>query len=215
MSENVKPRRRYDSSRRQDQARKSRWDVLMAARELWLDQGYAATTLGEIATSAGVSVETIYKAFTNKAGVLKALFDVTVAGDDEPVPMAERADIRAMIAEPAPGRKLDMYAEHTRLAMARVAPVQLMLRAAAGADPAAAAVWRKTRDELLDGMTQFAQDLRRTGGLSPGLPSTQARDILWTCFSIELYELLVLERDWPSRRYASFVAETAKNALLR
>jgi len=214
MSEDVKPRRRYDSSRRVQQAQQSRRDVLAAARTLFLRNGYAPTKLAEIAAESGVSVETIYKAFTNKAGLVKALFDVAVAGDDEPVAMADRDEIRAIIAEPDPARKLEMYAEHSTRAMARVAPIQVLVRGAATTDPAVDAVWRKTRDELLNAMTQFAHDLRATGRLRNALPSGQVRDILWTSFSLELYELLVLERQWPPGRYAAFVADLAKHALL-
>lgn len=214
MADVVKPRRSYDSSRRQEQARKNRWQVLVVARRLFLDNGYAATTIGQIADEAGVSVETIYKAFSNKAGVVKAVFDVTVAGDDEPVPMAQREDIQAVIAEPDPARKIRLYARHMAATQPRAAAVQLMVRDAAAADPSAADIWRQLRQELLNGMTQFARDLRQTHGLRPDVSANHVRDLLWTYNSVELFELLVLERGWTPQRYARFVADALISALL-
>jgi hypothetical protein len=86
MSSPVNPRRSYDASGRQAQARESRLAVLRAARRLFLERGYALTTMAAVAASAGVSVETVYKAFGNKAGLVKAVFDSDIVGDDEPVP---------------------------------------------------------------------------------------------------------------------------------
>src|SRR3954453_3787648 len=129
MSEPVK-RRAYDSSRRQAQARQSRARVLAAARRRFLDEGYAATALPAVAAAAGVSVESIYKAFRNKAGVLKAVIDVALAGDDEPVAIIDRRWVAHIDAEPDVVEKLRMYSEHLVTAMPRSAPVLLLARAA-------------------------------------------------------------------------------------
>lgn len=214
MSETVKPQRGYDSSRRQEQARRNRREVLAAAKRLFLSNGYAATTIGQIAKEAGVSVETVYKAFATKAGVLKAVFDVTVAGDDEPIPMVERDDIKAIRAEPDPARKIRLYANHMARVQPRIAAIQLMVRDAAASDPGAADVWGQLRQELLNGMTMFAADLQATGGLRPRLPANQVRDLLWTFNSVEFFELLVLQRGWTPKRYAQFVADTLIGALI-
>src|SRR5258708_6894981 len=100
--------RRYDSTRRRQQAQHNRGAVLAAARTRFLAKGYAATTIAEIARDAGVSVETVYKAFANKAGVLKALFDVSVAGDDAAIPMIEREVIQAVINAPEAEQKIGL-----------------------------------------------------------------------------------------------------------
>src|SRR6476659_3244056 len=105
---NVTPVRRYDSSRRRAQADQNRAAVIAAARARFFADGYASTTVGQIAGDAGVSVETIYKAFGNKAGLLKAVFDVAVAGDDEPVAMADREFVAQIQAEPDARRKLEL-----------------------------------------------------------------------------------------------------------
>jgi AcrR family transcriptional regulator len=214
MSKRVKPRtpRRYDSSRRQEQARENRVAVLDAARLRFLDQGYAGTPLIQVAGDAGVSVQTVYKAFTSKAGLLKALFDVSVAGDDEPIPMSERDTIRDIAAEPDPTKKINMYAEHLAATMPRSAPVQLLARDAAAADPDAADVWAQIRQETLTAMTAFARNLADTRRLRVTI--NQARDILWTYHAPEIYDLLVLERGWSTKRYGHFLAAALVTALV-
>ena len=102
MSPPVKPRRRYDSRGRQEQAGRSRWAMLEAARRLFLDHGHAATTMPAVAAAAGVSVQSVYKAFGNKPALLKAVFDVAIAGDDEPVPVLQREALGRVRDEPDP-----------------------------------------------------------------------------------------------------------------
>jgi len=205
-------KRRYDASRRQEQARENRRRVLDAARRLFLERGYADAAMPEIAKAAGVSVQTVYKTFANKATLLKAVFDVSVAGDDEPVPMAERDVIAAIQAEPDAARKITMYLEHFAQTAPRTVPLQLLARDAAGADHAAADVWAQMRREMLTAMTYFSADLAATGQLR--VAQEEARDILWTCHSPEVYELLVLERGWPVERYGRFLTDTVISALL-
>jgi AcrR family transcriptional regulator len=211
-SVNSQPPRRYDSTRRRQQAEQNRQAVLAAARKRFLAQGYAATTIAEIARDAGVSVETVYKAFTTKAGVLKALFDVSVAGDDEPIPMVQRDVIQNVINATEATRKLEIYAEHLASTMPRSAPVQLLARDGAASSRDAAEVWKQIRHETLTAMTMFASDLANTGQLR--VSSRQARDVLWTYHAPELYELLVLERGWSAGRYGKFIAHALIAALL-
>jgi AcrR family transcriptional regulator len=207
-----RPPRRYDSTRRRQQAEQNRQAVLAAARKRFLAQGYAATTIAEIARDAGVSVETVYKAFTTKAGVLKALFDVSVAGDDEPIPMVQRDVIQNVVNATEATRKLEIYAEHLASTMPRSAPVQLLARDGAASSRDAAEVWKQIRHETLTAMTMFASDLANTGQLR--VSSRQARDVLWTYHAPELYELLVLERGWSAARYGKFIAHALISALL-
>lgn len=206
------PPRRYDSTRRRQQAQHNRRAVLVAARRRFLAQGYAATTIAEIARDAAVSVETVYKTFATKAGVLKALFDVSVAGDDEPIPMVERDAIQKVRDAPDAARKLEIYAKHLAATMPRSAPIQLLARDGAAVSPDAADVWKQIRQETLDAMTMFASALAQTGQLR--VSANQARDVLWTYHAPELYELLVLERGWSAARYGKFIARAWIDALL-
>jgi AcrR family transcriptional regulator len=212
MVDPVKPARRYDASRRQEQARENRRRVLDAAHRLFLDKGYANTAMPEIAKTAGVSVQTVYKTFANKATLLKAVFDVSVAGDDEPVPIAERDAIATIRAEPSAARKITLYSRIIAEGSHRWGPVLLLARDAARADPAAAGVWAQMRQETLTAMTLFGTDLVATGQVR--LSVEEARDILWLYHSPEVYELLVLERGWDLERYARFFAEAVIAALL-
>jgi AcrR family transcriptional regulator len=214
MSSPVKPRRRYDASRRQQQARRSRWAMLQAARRLFLDHGYAATTMPAIATAAGVSVQSVYKAFGNKPTLLKTVFDVAIAGDDEPVPMLQRAALGRVRAEPDPRRKLSLYGEFVAEVSPRHVPIQLLARAAAATDPEAASIWDQLQAERLAGMTQFARALHQEGHLRPKVSVDQARDLLWTYNSPELYDLLVIQRGWTPQRYGRWLADTLIAALL-
>lgn len=214
MSKPVKrTARRYDSSRRAEQAHQNRRAALEAARQRFLRDGYAATTLAAVAADAGVSVETLYKAFSNKAGLLKGLFDVSVTGDDENIAMSDRELIRSIAADPDPARKINRYCAHLAEAMPRAAPIQLLARDAAAADAGAASVWSQTRHETLNAMTMFARNLAETRELAVSV--NEARDILWTYHSPELYEMLVLQRHWSTERYRRFLAAALTRSLLR
>ncbi len=214
MIDSVKPRRRYDSARRQEQARENRRAVLAAAQRIFLERGYAATTVGAIAAEAGLSVETVYKAFGSKPGLVKAVVDVAIVGDDEPVPMVQRERVRRIEAEPNARRKLAMYGEHLAESAPRRVPVELLVRAAAASDPGAAGVWDQLEAERLAGMALFARHLDDGGHLRPGVSADEARDVLWTYNSPELYSLLVLRRGWTAPRYGRWVADALAAALL-
>ncbi|MDQ3661076.1 MAG: TetR/AcrR family transcriptional regulator [Actinomycetota bacterium] len=206
--------RKYDSSRRREQARQTRRAVLDAARRLFLDRGYAETTLPAVAAAAGVSVETIYKGFANKTGLLKAVFDVAIVGDDEPIPMLERDLVRRIRAEPDPRRKLAIYGEHLSEAGPRASALQLLMRGAAVSDREAARMWDQMLTERLTGMTHFARELHEGGHLRTDMSIEDATDILFTYNSVELYDLLVIQREWTNERYGRFIADALIGALL-
>jgi AcrR family transcriptional regulator len=210
----VKPRRKYDSSRRQEQARRTRWAVLEAARQLFLERGFAATTMPAIASTAGVSVQTVYKAFGNKPRLAKAVFDVAMAGDDEPVPLLQRASLGRVRDERDPRTKLRLYGEFLAEVAPRHVPVQLVIRDAATSDPEARAVWAELQAERLKGMTLFARALHDDGHLRPEVSTNEARDLLWTYNSAEVFQLLVLDRGWSPKRYGRWAADALIAALV-
>ena len=206
--------RRYDASRRREQARQTRRLVLDVAQRLFVEDGYAATTVGAVAREAGVSVETVYKAFTNKPGLAKAVFDVAVVGDDEDVPMLQREFVARNVAEPDPVRKLEAYGEHLSETAPRVSPILLVVRSAAGSDAGAAGVWEQLQAERLTGMTVFATHLDEGGFLRAGVSREEARDVLWTHNSVELWDLLVRQRGWTDDRFGRWVGQQLVAALL-
>jgi AcrR family transcriptional regulator len=214
MSPPVKPRRRYDSSRRLEQARHTRAAVVQAAHRLFLERGFAATTMPEVASAAGVSVQTVYKAFRNKPRLAKAVFDVAMAGDDEPATMLQRASLGRVRDEPDPRAKLRLYGDFLTEVAPRHVPVQLVIRDAAATDPEARTVWAELQDERLRGITMFARALHDAGHLRHGISTNEARDVLWTYNSAEVFQLLVLERGWSPKRYGRWVADALIAALL-
>src|SRR5262245_52473637 len=214
MPRAVKTARSYDSSRRQEQARRSRAAVLREARRRFLADGFAATTVGAIAQGADVSVETVYKAFGNKAGLLKAVFDVAAVGDDEPIPLAAREMVAAIKAEPDGRKKLRIYCTAYIERAERMVPVSLLARDAAATDAAAAGVLEELQRERLAGMTEFAQHLRSAHVLRKGVTVDETRDVLWTYASAEIWELLVMQRGWKPNRFARWLEQQLTAALL-
>ncbi len=214
MSSDVKPPRRYESKMREDRARATRRAVLSAAHRQFVERGYAATTIAGVAADAGVSVETVYKAFRNKPTLAKATFDVAAVGDDEPIPMLQRESVRRNMAEPDPRKKLRAYADDLARRAPRMGPLLLVLRDAAATDTAAAAVWAQLQQERLTGMTVFAKHLRDGGHLREGVSWQEARDVLWTHNSVELWDLLVRQRGWSLQRYGTWIGHQLVAALL-
>jgi AcrR family transcriptional regulator len=213
-SRQVNRPRTYDNSGRAAQALRTRRRVIAAAHELLLEQGYAATTISQIARSAGVSAETVYKAFGSKAALTKQVYDVALAGDDELVPMRDRPEIQAMLAEPDPRQKVASYAALARQLGARLGPLLAVLLGARATDPDLDAFARTTADERLAGTTALVGHLADVGALRRGLDPERARDLLWALISPELYLLLVVERGWPPERYERWLAGAIAAELL-
>ena len=216
MTEDVKPRRRYDSARRQAQAAQTRQDILAAAHRLFLERGYAGTTLAAIAQAAGVVVETIYRAYGSKAELFKAVVRAAVAGgaDRAQFPPDQRPAIAAVIAETDPHRQLELYAATQPGIHARAGPLLRVLIGAAAADPELAAVWDQLEDERLTGMGRFAGLLADRGVLRPELSVEEARDLLWTLNSLAVHDLLVLQQGWSPERYRDWLAGALARELL-
>lgn len=208
----VKPRRRYDSSGRQAQARRNREAILDTAQRQFLDGGYAATTIAAIAAEAGVSVETIYKAFGGKPGLVRAIYDRGLAGR-EPVPAFQRADaIRERQTDPR--AIMRNWGTLTSEVSSIVSPIERLVRAAAASDPDMAALLKASNDVREQRARHHARFLKQRGYLRQGVSLAQATDILWTCTSDELYDLLVTQRGWSLPRFARFLGDYLIAALL-
>jgi AcrR family transcriptional regulator len=209
---NVKPKRRYDSTGRQAQARRNRQAILDAAQRQFLEGGYAATTIAAVAAEAGVSVETVYKAFGGKPGLVRAIYDRGLVGP-EPVPAYRRADeMRELETDPrAIMRNWGTIASEVS---AVVSPIERLVRAAAASDHDMAALLQAHNDLRERRARHHARFLKERGYLRQGVSVAQATDILWTCTSDELYDLLVTQRGWSPPRFARFLADFMINALL-
>ena len=209
---NVKPKRRYDSTGRQAQARRNRHAILDAAQRQFLEGGYAATTIAAVAAEAGVSVETVYKAFGGKPGLVRAIYDRGLVGP-EPVPAYRRADeLRERETDPrAIMRNWGTIASEVSLV---VSPIERLVRAAVASDHDMAALLQAHNDLRERRARHHARFLKERGYLREGVSVAQATDILWTCTSDELYDLLVTQRGWSPPRFARFLADFMINALL-
>ena len=204
--------RRYDSSGRRRQALENQKVVLDAAQDLFLADGYAATTVAAVAAAAGVSVETVYKQFGGKPGLVRAIRDRALEGAGaEPT---ERRSDRMRDAEVDPRRIIANWASLSIEVLPRVAPILLVLRSAAGADPALADLRDQLDADRLERMTDNARHLLDRGALRDDLTLEEARDVLFTYSSPELYDLLVLRQRWPLDRYAAFIGDAMTGALL-
>ena len=209
----VKPKRRYDSSGRQAQARRNRQVILDAAQRHFLEGGYAATTIAAIAAEAGVSVETIYKAFGGKPGLVRAIYDRGLAGQ-QPVPAYQRAD-EMRERETDPRAIMRNWGTIASEVSSVVSPIARLVRAAAASDPDMAALLRANNDVRERRARHHARFLKRRGYLREGVGLAQATDIIWTCTSDELYDLLVTQRGWSAPRYGRFLADYMIATLLR
>ncbi len=205
-------RRRYDSSGRQASARRNREAVLDAAQRQFLDGGYAATTAAGIAGEAGVSVETVYKAFGGKSGLVRAIYDRGLTGRG-PVSAYQRSDEMRQ-QETDPRTIMRNWSVLTTEVASVVTPIRLLIRSAAVIDPEMAELLKQGDDERLTRMRQHARFLADRGYLRNDVTLDEATDVLWTCSSVEIYELLVLARGWSHERFVQFLADFMITSLL-
>jgi AcrR family transcriptional regulator len=208
----VKPKRRYDSVRRREQARQTRDAILGTAQRLFLTDGFAPTTISAIAQEVRVSVDTVYKTFGGKAGLVRAICENALAGE-QPIPAEARSDA-LQASEHDPRAIIRGWGKLTTEIAPRVAPILLLLRTAAAADPEMAALQSELNAQRLERMTRNARNLAAAKHLRENLTPERAGEIMWTYSSPELYELLVLTRGWPLERYGAFIAEAMTAALL-
>jgi AcrR family transcriptional regulator len=208
----VKAKRRYNSSGRREQAQRTREAILEVARRLLLADGYAATTVAAIAQASNVSVETIYKAFGGKPGLVRAIYERGLEGAGT-VPAEQRSDaMRA--AEADPRTIIENWGTFVTEVAPRSAPILLLTRTAAASDPEMAALLETADRSRLARMEHNARDLFERGLFRADITLDEARDVLWLYSSPELYELLVIRRNWPIDRYGRFVASGMIAALL-
>jgi AcrR family transcriptional regulator len=213
MSEPVK--RTYNSPRRREQAAATRREILEAAQRLFESQGYVATTMAEIANGAGVALKTVYVAFETKSGVLRALWNVLLRGDEEDVPVNEREWYRETLDEPDPERQLRLNARNSRAGKLRVAATGAAILAAAPTDPEIGALWERIQGEYRQNQHRIVESLAKKKALKPGLDVERATDILWTINHPAVWQLLIYNRGWTPEEYEAWTAEAACSQLLR
>jgi AcrR family transcriptional regulator len=200
--------------RRQKRARQTRRSILAAAQELFVRQGYARTTIRQIADQADVAWQTVYAVFGGKPAILSAVFDVAVAGDDEPVAVHQRPFVQALGDADDPRAKARIFARHLRGTSARIAPVLAVIESAATTDPEIARLWQELLDQLLRGMTMAANGFHHQGALRPGLSVARAADLLWFYAGPWAYRALVTGRGWTLDEYEAWIGDTLYTQLM-
>jgi AcrR family transcriptional regulator len=198
----------------QARTRLARRAVIETARSLFVERGYAATTIDAISDRSDVPPATVYRLFSGKLGILTAVLDTSIAGDDENMALQDRPEVAALLAESDPRKQLAGFARISVAINTRSADVHRILVSAAGSDAEAAALLAEYARRRDAGQGQIAGLLDREQALRPDLTERDAADIVHALMSPELYRMLVIERGWTPRRYAKWLAETLAAQLL-
>ena len=214
MARDVKTEDRGPQADRQARTRRTRAAVVEAARDLFLERGYSATTIEAISERSDTPQATVYRLFSSKLGILKAVLDVSVVGDDEAVSMLERPNVRALLSDQEPAKQIMGFAALLRDVMARVGPVHRILAEAARSDEEAAALLSEIARQRNEGQRRVARSLARSHGLRRGLRERDAADIIHALASPEVYALLVVDRGWGGERYEDWVRSILIEQLL-
>lgn len=208
-------KRPYDARRRRQRAEQerdaTRRRVVEAARTLFLERGYVATTMADIARTAGVALQSVYSSAASKAALLHLVADVVVAGDDQDVPLLERPRFRAIADEPSPQRQIELIATAIVDTLERLAPLWVAYREAAAVDANAAANLAATHRRRLDTFR----------GMIRMVPEHQLRhshddtvDAAWAIGSIDVFLLMRTVLEWDTDRYATWLHHTLADQLL-
>ncbi|MGW5635537.1 TetR/AcrR family transcriptional regulator [Streptomyces sp. NPDC003832] len=195
-------------------ARETRRRIIDAAGALFVERGYGATKLQEIADRAGVAVQTIYFVFRNKPSLLKELVDVAIAGDDEPVPTMERPWFQEVLTAPTAEAALAGLVVGTRGTLERVAAINEMVRAATASDPELRELWPQEADPRYTVISTAAGSLTGKPGARAAVPAGEAADIVYGVLSPELFLVLTRDRGWPPAKWERWAYDTLAAQLL-
>jgi AcrR family transcriptional regulator len=208
----VSVKRSYSSAKRQAQARETRRAIVDSAGELFVTNGYAATTMQAIAEGAGVAVQTVYAVFGNKRELLRQLIETSIAGDDEPVPITERAEAQAVAAEPDPRRRAELDAALSRSITERVAPIVRVIGEAAASDPELAAVMEAVKAARRKEMIASAKIIAGPDGLR--VDDEDAAATLYVLYSPQVADMLMGDYGWSPERYEAWLARMILDAVI-
>jgi AcrR family transcriptional regulator len=197
-----------------EQAAATRRHILETARRVFEADGYASTSVAAVAAAAEVSSKTLYLAFSTKSGLLRALWDVALGGEDDQQPVTARAWYREMAEERDPEQRLRLNARNSRVVKERAGGMLRVISDAARVDADAHDLWQLIQTEFHDNQATIVRTLHDEGALRPGLDVDRAADVLWTLNHPDLWRLLVTERGWTPAAYEAWVADTACAQLL-
>jgi AcrR family transcriptional regulator len=207
-------KRSYDNSRRQAQVRATRLRIIEAAKALFIAHGYPATTLEAIADAADTSLPTLYRLFSSKPTLLKAVLEVSFGGDDQPVAFGDRPNVQAARAERDPRAMINAFARIGRDFMERSSAILHVLATAAAVDPDAAQLMEEIRRQRHVGQSRIVDALAARDALDPSIGMTEAADTTYAVFSPDVHYILTVERGWTAEQYEQWLVRSL-GALLR
>ena len=210
----VNEKRRYTSGRRRLQAKATRDAILEAARMLFAEKGWSATTVAIIAKTAGVAPETVYSHFGNKRAIVQAMVIAAMRGDQPHVPMMEQPERRLVQEQVDPDKLIDMFAHDLATLVSRAAPVLAVVRSAAESDQEMKELYLELHAARRRNLAEFVQRLHAIGGLRNGLDLDTATTHVWSIGSPELFLLWTGPAHASRDDYRAWFAE-ALNRLLR
>jgi AcrR family transcriptional regulator len=211
MAEPVK--RRYDNSRRLAQVRVTRLRVIDAAKRLFIQSGYPATTLEAVADAADVSLPTLYRLFGSKRVLLAAVLDTSFGGDDEPIAFADRPAVRAARSEPDPLKMVEAFARILAELMERTSAILHVLDTAAQVDPEAADLLADIRRQRYTGQSRIVAALVDRHALDPELDPVKAADMVYALMAPDVHRILTIERAWTTQEYGSWIVRYLRTLL--
>jgi AcrR family transcriptional regulator len=206
-------RRRYDNSRREAAARATRLRVIEAAKALFVDQGYPATTIEAIAEASDTPLPTLYRLFGSKRSLLKAVMDTSFVGDDKPIAFGDRPEVQAALGAADPETLIDGFAAICRDVMDRAGEMYHVLTTAAVVDEEATALLADVRQQARTGRSRIVAALRAMNAVDPALTPSEAEDIVYTCLSFEVARILTVERGWSSEQYEAWIRRSLRVVL--
>lgn len=199
---------------RRRQPAETRRRILDAARRLFLNQGYAATTMAGIANAAGVAVQTVYFTFHTKGELLMHLVLATGADDPDAPPHRDRGWIRELMSSSDPHRQLALLSEHGTDIFVRIAPLMGLVEAAMAVDPNLGTAWRETIRDRREGMREQMQLIARSGAIRPDIGAEGAADIVFVLQRPETLQVLTVECGWSLERYKAWLYRTLCEQIL-
>ncbi len=219
MNDKVNPpdpnKRRYDASQRRAAATTTRTSILAAARTLFIERGYVATTMAAIADFAGVALDTVYASVGPKPQLFRLLIESAISGEQRPVPAEERGYVQAIRAAEDPSAKIHLYAHAVAEIQSRLAPLFRVLQEAARSEPELAMLWTEISDRRAANMRLFVADVAGAGpSLPDGLSTDEAADLIWATNGPEFFLLLVEERGWTIERFEQRLGQIWSRLLL-
>jgi AcrR family transcriptional regulator len=208
----VSVKRPYSSAKREAQARETRRSILEAAGSLFVGTGYTATTIQAVAEKAGVAVQTVYAVFGSKRELLRQLIESAITGDDEPLPITERAEAQAIAGEPSARRRAELDAALSRSITERVAPIVRVAAEAAASDPELAAMMDAMRAARRREMIASARIVAGPDGLRTGVEEAAAT--LYVLYSPAVADMLMGDYGWSARRFEKWLARMMLSTVI-